>query len=72
MTRWQRGNDDMTLSCPIQPHQIDKLMRGGLEGICQRVAVRAALDGAGSDLLLRVYLAGIYHGAGLAGPRSKE
>jgi len=54
--------DDVSIVCPIQPHELDKKMRFGFEDICQRVALKSVYDGRGRDLLLRVYLAGLYHG----------
>lgn len=53
----------VSLASPIQPHELDKRMRRGLEDLADRVAERAIYDNGGRDLLLRVYLAGLYHGS---------
>ena len=54
-----------TLTCPIQPHELDPKMRDGFSDLVRRVTAKAAIEGRGRDLLLRVYLAGLYHGAEL-------
>ena len=56
----------VSLTASIQPHEIPKSMRDHLSDIARRVALAAAVEGNGHDLMLRVYLAGMYHGA-LAG-----
>jgi hypothetical protein len=57
--------DDIDLVCPVQPHELDKKMRFRFEDLTRRVALKSAHEGRGNDLLLRVYLAGLYHGATL-------
>ncbi len=54
------------LCCPIEPHELTKDMRRGMDSIVQRVAAASAVSGSGVDLLLRIYLAGVYHGQALA------
>lgn len=61
---------DISVGAPIQPHELPKPMRQGIEHIVEKVVARAAIEGAGQNLLLRVYLAGIYHGSALS--RMKE
>lgn len=53
---------DTPLVCPIEPHEMDKALRFGMEDIVRRVVVATTMQGVGRDLLLRVYLAGMYHG----------
>lgn len=57
---------DISVGAPIQPHELPKPMRQGIEHIVEKVVARAAIEGAGQNLLLRVYLAGIYHGSALS------
>jgi hypothetical protein len=40
-------------------------MERGLQDIVRRVAAASAAAGSGRDLLLRIYLAGVYHGVRL-------
>lgn len=47
--------------CPVEPHELDKRTRAGLQSMLDRVVQAAAHRGAGQDLLLRVYLAGMHH-----------
>jgi hypothetical protein len=56
----------VSLSCPVAPHDMSKALRFGMEQLCQRVVASAAGHGVGRDLILRVYLAGIYHGVELS------
>lgn len=56
---------DIPLVCPIEPYEMDKRMRRGFNDIVDRVAASAAAHGLGKDLLLRIYLAGIFHGVEL-------
>ncbi len=56
----------VTLAASIQPHEIPRAMRDHLDDIVRRVVLAATVEGLGHDLMLRVYLAGMYHGA-LAG-----
>jgi hypothetical protein len=57
---------DLSLAAPVTPTEMDKHLRAGLQSLVERVAAKAVLDGRGRDLLLRIYIAGIYHGAALA------
>lgn len=54
------------LVCPIEPHQMDKRTRQGFEDLVRRVVCANTMRGVGHDLLLRVYLSGIFHGVELA------
>jgi len=56
---------DIPLLCPVEPHEMSKEMRRGFNEIVRRVTVSAAAHGWGNDLLLRVYMAGIFHGVEL-------
>lgn len=58
------------LLCPIKPHELDKQMRFGFNDLVQRVTTAAVLEGVGQDLLLRVYLAGLFHGVELQKERA--
>lgn len=53
---------EIGLVSPVEPYELDKRMRQGMEDICRRVATKSAVQGRGADLLLRVYMAGFYHG----------
>lgn len=46
---------------PIQPHEMTDEQRKGMDRIVRRVAANSVMQGRGQDLLLRVYLAGMYH-----------
>lgn len=54
------------IACPIQPHELDKRIRSGMDDIVMKVVTRAVVEGRGQDLLLRVYMAGMYHGVELS------
>jgi len=53
----------VSIACPIEPYMLDKRMRRGLEQMVDRVVAANVLQDGGHDLLLRVYLSGLYHGA---------
>ena len=55
----------IALVCPIEPYELDKRMRFGMGDLASRVAASCAAHGLGKDLLLRIYMAGIYHGVEL-------
>lgn len=52
-----------TLTCPVQPHEMDKAMRKGFEDMVRRVVLLESVEGYGHDLLLRIFLAGFHLGA---------
>ena len=52
---------------PIQPYELDKPLRRGMEDIVRRVVATSAVQGVGQDIFLRVYMAGMYHGLELSG-----
>lgn len=53
----------VSVACPIEPHMLDKKMRRGFEDMVERVVMANVVAGDGKDLMLRVYLSGLYHGA---------
>lgn len=53
----------VSVTAPIQPHEIPRSMREHLDDIVRRVVMASTVQGQGRDLMLRVYLAGMYHGA---------
>lgn len=53
---------DVSLTAPIEPHQLDRKMRHGMNDLVARIAAQAAVQGRGHELLLRIYMAGLYHG----------
>lgn len=55
------------LTAPLHPGELPKAMRRGIEHIVERIVTASAVKGGGQDLLMRVYMAGVYHGAELAG-----
>lgn len=59
------------LLCPVKPYELDKQMRFGFNDLVQRVTTAAVLHNEGRDLMLYVYLAGLYHGVELQKERSK-
>lgn len=52
-----------SVTAPIELHTLDKGFRRGLNDLVERVTMKAVIDGDGRDLMLRVYLAGLYHGS---------
>jgi len=58
---------EVRLTAPIHPGELPRAMERGLADIAARVSARAVVEGRGHDLLLRIYMAGLYHGAELAG-----
>lgn len=63
---------DVPLACPIEPHEMSKALRCGMEDIVRRVVCANTLQGVGQDLLLRVYLSGLFHGMELTARQSPE
>lgn len=61
----------VSLTASVEPHELAKPMRDHLDDIVRRVTAAAVVEGQGHDLLLRVYLAGMYHGA-LATPKPTQ
>lgn len=53
----------LEVTAPIQPHEMDRALRNGLEEVVRKVVCRATFEGVGRDVFLRVYLAGLYHGS---------
>jgi hypothetical protein len=47
-------------------------MRHSMTGLASRVAARSVIEGRGQDLLLRVYMAGLYHGMELQKERGSN
>jgi hypothetical protein len=45
---------------------LPKLMNRGMRDICKRVVSAAVVRHSGDDLLLHIYMAGVYHGAEMA------
>ena len=54
--------EDIAIVSPIEPHHLDKKQRFHFEDLVRRVSLKSVHQGLGRDLLLRVYLAGLYHG----------
>lgn len=52
-----------SLLAPVEPQDLDKQMRHGMDDLVRRVAARAVIQGRGDSLLLWVYMAGFYHGS---------
>ncbi|HYF56842.1 MAG TPA: hypothetical protein VEA41_21515 [Salinarimonas sp.] len=50
------------LASPVEPHELPPAVTRSLADIVRRVTCAETVAGNGSDLLLRVYLAGFYHG----------
>ena len=55
------------LTSPIAPHELPKADREQMHDLVQRVSARAVIEGAGHDLLLRIYMAGFHHGVAVLG-----
>ena len=53
--------DHVTPPTPLR--EIDKATLDGMREVVRKVVCRATYEGVGYDLLLRVYLAGLYHGS---------
>lgn len=47
---------------PVKPHELTKQESSVMREILRRVIVAATIDGRGDDLMLRVYMTGIFHG----------
>ena len=56
-------SDELSVTPPIKLHEVDKKQLAAMQGIVDKVVCRAVVEGLGQDLLLRVYLAGLYHGS---------
>jgi hypothetical protein len=56
---------DIALVAPIDPAEIDKKIRAHMNDIVRRIIAQSAYEGRGSDIMMRIYLAGLYHGATL-------
>lgn len=52
-----------SIIAPVKPHELTKQQRERFSDLVRRVTVAAAVDGRGADLLIRVYMAGLYHGS---------
>lgn len=63
---------EITIISPIEPHHLDKKQRFHFEDLCQRVTTASVIQGRGRDLLLRVYLAGLYHGIEVGAEYQKQ
>ncbi len=46
---------------PVQPHELPRHVRVGLEAMLAKVVQHAAHKGAGQDMLLQIYMAGMHH-----------
>lgn len=54
---------------PVQPYELDKRLRAGMDDIVRRVTAAAVIEGRGQDVFLRIYLAGMFHGQEIANGR---
>lgn len=50
------------LTAPMEPNELPPEIRRSMGDLVKRVVRRAAAEGSGEDLLLRVYMAGLHHG----------
>lgn len=57
-----RVAEEVGIVCPIEPHELERAHRRGMDNIVRRVLAASVVKGQGADLFLRVYLAGMYHG----------
>ena len=57
---------EVKLCSPVEPYEMDKHLRRQMQELADRVAGCAAANGMGRDLILRIYMAGIYHGVELS------
>jgi len=53
---------NISVSAPLQPHELDKKELIRLQQVVKKVSSKAVIQGRGEDLLMRVYLSGLYHG----------
>lgn len=54
----------MNILAPIDPRDLDERLRFGLEAIVRKIIHQATRDWyKGDNLLLRIYMAGMYHAA---------
>lgn len=57
-----RRDTTPTLS-PVALHDVDKKTLAGIKAIVEKVIFCASIEARGRDLMIQVYLAGMYHGA---------
>lgn len=59
-----RGEEDTGIPklCPVQPYALPRDMRRQIGRIVADIVERAAIQGGGHELFVRVYTAGLYHG----------
>jgi hypothetical protein len=60
------------LLAPVRPHEIPAKTRKGLEDLVERITGAAVLHNRGKDMLLLIYLAGMYHGVELSAATQTE
>ena len=53
---------EIPLDAPLEPKELDAKALYDLQRIVRRVSAKAVFKGHGEDLLMRVYLSGLYHG----------
>ena len=56
-------SDTLKVTPPIKLHEVNKKQLAAMQEIVDKVVCRSVVEGLGKDLLLRVYLAGLYHGS---------
>ena len=49
------------LTAPIAPHELPKAVREQMSDLVRRVMTCSVVEGAGHDLMLRIYMAGFHH-----------
>lgn len=54
------------LIAQIHPHELSKAMLKDMNDLVRRISCAAVIKGRGNDLLLYIYLAGLYHGSELS------
>jgi hypothetical protein len=63
---------DTTVLCPLPESKEEKAARRALSDVVRKVVVNAAIHRPQFDLIEEVYLAGLWHGVKLSGPKPRQ
>lgn len=63
---------DISVLCPPPEGKEEQRLYAAMRDVVRKVVVNAAIHRPRSDVLVEVYLAGLYHAAKLAGPQKRK
>ena len=63
---------DLSVLAPPPKDKAEQRMYRDMDNIVRKVVVNAAIHRSGSDIMREVYLAGIWHGMKLSGPKPRQ